>query len=549
MKNLIILILLLLVDGSINAQIINDNNSIVWNPYSSDSRVSFTFYSKGIMSGVLESAELIFINNTNNKLSVKVSYEVFDVCGGSKKYTKSDVLESGASSTSSGAFFSGVDYETNCKDEKILINNLKTKISYVLVIIRSIEDLTAQEELIRQEKEELYKKKKKEEKEEKEIRLSKEKERLIAEENRQKVIVEEAKIIQDGDTKNKKDIEDKLTNVKSMNDENERKQAIDKITDEKREIEKKSIENKIVEYKNTKTVAEKQKEQIETEKRVMTAQKFESQGDKLKNSDPSAALVNYQEAQSYEYTQRVEDKIKSLNSVFIAAGAFGVVQGVGQITDLIDPEGNTRHHQLFSGFDGISGNFNKLYSGYKQSPYNITFYGLRMSSIFLAFEFRIGYNNSPIYEFEVVSNEQGEDVILDHVGAQQQTFSLGASAGLNFNIGNFCIYALYGAEWNSIATKTTLYSSGQYKLIGGNLHLPAFMFRFNPGIDFKIPKTSFGIGIRYNMNNINTNPITNYVEISNSNSTNYRYTYYINKITKANYKYNNLGLRVIWDFE
>jgi len=95
--------------------------------------------------------------------------------------------------------------------------------------------------------------------------------------------------------------------------------------------------------------------------------------------------------------------------------------------------------KFFSGYDGLSGSYDKLYPKYKQSPYNVTFFGLRMSAIFLALELRIGYNCSPIYEYEVMSNERGESVILDKVGLQQQSLSTGLSAGLNFKIKRFLL--------------------------------------------------------------------------------------------------------------
>jgi len=186
MKNIIILIVLLFIAKNLNAQIVNSNNSIVWSPGSNDSRISFTFYSKGIMAGVSEPAELIIHNNSYHILVVKATYIIYDRCGDFKQFTKTEKINSQSASSSSGAFLSGIDYESTCKSVNKLQANLITKIDHVVVTINSIEDLTAKEEQA-----DLQRKKDETEKKKKEDEVKAANERIIVEEKKKTKVSEE----------------------------------------------------------------------------------------------------------------------------------------------------------------------------------------------------------------------------------------------------------------------------------------------------------------------------------------------------------------------
>ncbi|MDP3311875.1 hypothetical protein [Lutibacter sp.] len=552
-----LLFFLILTISGVSAQVVNSNGSIVWNPSSYDSKVGYTFYSKGLMSGIMESTELIIENRSSYELFIKVSYTIYDNCGESKSYTKSETLIARTTSSSSGAFFSGIDFESNCKDISSYSSNLKTKIKNVTVRLISLENNTEkeqelqrkkQEEEIRKqrEKQEELAKKKLEEERKKEAELKKKNE----EENNRKTDEAALKRKLEEEASGKKAFEEKEARAKSLTDETERKEALNKIALEKKEIEKKTNEKKVAEKKDTRTEEEKRIESDNTQRNIRASQALEFEADRLRNTNPSAAKEKYEQAQIIHYTPRVEEKIKTLKSAFIADAAVGSVMMIDDITNQLDPDGKTRHSQAFSGYDGVSGNYDNLYSKYKQNPYNITFFGLRLSAIFLALEMRLGYNNSPVFEYEVISNERGEDVVLDKIGLQQQALSVGGSGGLNFKIKDFSIYGLYGIEWVGLQTSQKIFSENdQYKLVDKEIRYPDLIFSISMGLDYRIPNTTFGVGIRYNIKNIKTKPETNFIEINNSASNNSLHTYYLNKIVDTNYKFNDFGLRFIWDFD
>ncbi len=151
-KNLLVLsVLLLSLTGQ--AQFLQ-NNSVVWHPYPQDPRVKFTFYTKGIMVGGVEQAELLITNISSDKLHIKIQYTVSDYCGNVKEFLKDEVLEANKESKSSGAFYTGIDFDTDCKDKKKYSDNISSKVNYVSVYIQSIEDLTAKELAEQRKKEE-----------------------------------------------------------------------------------------------------------------------------------------------------------------------------------------------------------------------------------------------------------------------------------------------------------------------------------------------------------------------------------------------------------
>lgn len=534
-------IALILISNSLCAQVVNSNNSIVWNPYSGDARVNFTFYSKGVMAGSVESVELLVENTSSHKLLIKVSYTVYDICGSAKSYTKAETLEAGKASGSYGAFFSGVDFSTSCKDVNNITDKARTKIQSITVQINSIEDLTAKEDEVKRKEEEQVQLRKQKDAEEKRKKKDEEEKRAAAEAKANKEAAEQKQVAEEDDRR-KKEFQEKEAKAKEIADKDERTATIDKMEKEKMEAEKKKSAPISDEEKK-----QKQQENDDKFKRSSAAQKLEMEGDNLKNTDPSLALEKYQQAQSIYYSSRVEQKIKDLKSSFIAKGAADVVMGVSNLTDNLDPEGKTRYSQCYIGFDGIIGNYEKLYTNYKQAPALFTAFGIRLSALFLALELRTGYSISPIYEYEVVSNEKGEDVILDKVGLQSQNLTFGLSAGLNFAIKNFTIYGLYGVEYGTIPFSQKLYND-QYKLVGDNVKFPGLIWKLSTGIDFRIPKTSVGFGIRYNVNIIKTKPETNFVEIKNLRATDSRYIYYTNKIVEAKYQYSDFGVRFIWGF-
>ncbi len=153
MKKIILASLFICFSNCLFAQLL-EGNSVVWHPYAQDARIKFTFYTKGVMVGSVESGELLLNNVSSDKLLVKVRYTISDYCGNVKEFNKSEVLEPNSETKSSGAFFTGIDYETSCKEKRKYTDRISSIINNVNVYIESIENLTQKENEEKRKKEE-----------------------------------------------------------------------------------------------------------------------------------------------------------------------------------------------------------------------------------------------------------------------------------------------------------------------------------------------------------------------------------------------------------
>lgn len=63
------------------------------------------------------------------------------------------------------------------------------------------------------------------------------------------------------------------------------------------------------------------------------------------------------------------------------------------------------------------------------------------------------------------------------------------------------------------------------------------------GIDYRFPKTSIGIGIRYTMNSMKGDATG---ELNNTNDNDESNRYYIRESTEEKYKFSNFGVRFCW---
>jgi hypothetical protein len=449
------------------------------------------------------------------------------------------------------AYTSGADNFKNCR---IADGKSFTLFKDMTYSIGSIENIT--------EKKEELEKRKKAEAREKELAEKKKAEDAAKEKKEREKVAKEKKDRDERIQKEKEENEEKdrkekeLAAIKSKEDklkqETEDKKKSDLMTKyekDKQELAEKNKndkEKRDAEYEKNKKSPEELKKEIDGE---IASQDWERKGDQAATTDPAYAQSCYEMASglttSLNNKDRIAKKIENLKSAYIAKGSADMLNAVGDLANQLDPKGKTTHSVSFLGYDGLGGDYKKLYTKYKQDPFSIDVIGYRFSAIFLALEMRIGYTNTPIYEYQVENNKSGPGIVVGRIGVQQQALSVGASGGLSFKLDKFIFYALYGADWMGPEVGKKLYSESKYTFVEDGVHFPDFIFRITGGIDYNIPKTRFGIGVNYNIKNIKTKPETNYVEIDHPNSS---YTYYLNKIEAANYKFSQLGIRVIWRF-
>jgi hypothetical protein len=320
--------------------------------------------------------------------------------------------------------------------------------------------------------------------------------------------------------------------------------------DEKQGEEKakadKAIKKKKPEVAKKKELTEEEIDQLN--KRNQEASKLEVDGDELVYSDPVAAKQKYEQAQLINYTTRVAQKIVNLKTNLQVNSAFQVIKGVDKLAESLDPEGNTDFYCSFSGFDGLAANNEKLNKAYPSEPWNVSLYGIKISKLFLALELRLGYFNSPYYEFEVRNNKDINRNI-DKIAIQQQALSTGVSGGLNFRIRkNVVVYGLYGVEWLGLPISKQVLPKSRYSFDEDDYppKFPNLVFVLSTGIDCRIPKTNVGIGVRYNMNKVQIKPKDANVKINGGEDS--RYQYFMNKISSDKIDFNNIGVRFFWNW-
>jgi outer membrane biosynthesis protein TonB len=275
---------------------------------------------------------------------------------------------------------------------------------------------------------------------------------------------------------------------------------------------------------------------------------YELGGDNYYKQGPlfySTALLYYQKAQGVAYTQRVQQKIDNVNGILALPQALDKVsQQIEDAVDKLDPHEATAFTIGSINYEGLSGNYSKITNAYQQNPYS-TFLAVTAQRIFLTFEVRFEYTQSPVYEFNVEMHYSDNKKLVDKIALQQQSIGLGLSGGLNIPLKRLVFYGIYGFDSMLYTVGKTIKSNGSYTLNDDTSPFPLINLKLSVGMDIIIPKTSVGLGIRYNINSISgttdlSDPINN---TKDSNTSNY---YYITSTVQDSYKFNNLGVRFFW---
>lgn len=154
------LFVLLMVYSSEAQKIIGGKLTWLLSSGNGDSRLSYTLKSTGLIGGTgsygytgVESVELLLRNNISHKLIVTVSYTLINTCNESQTFQKKETLAPNETTDSKGAFNTGVDYETTCKEFR-KIGDQNTVIKNVNIELISIEDITEKEAIATRRSEE-----------------------------------------------------------------------------------------------------------------------------------------------------------------------------------------------------------------------------------------------------------------------------------------------------------------------------------------------------------------------------------------------------------
>ena len=512
MKKYFFVIVLGFVCNCLNAQILS-GNSVLWEPSTIDARVLFKFYTKGVMIGNVESGELLIENMTSHKLFVKVKYVLTDYCGNAtREYSKQELLEPETRSKSSGAFFSGIDYETTCMEKRKYSDKISSIINRVSVYIESIEDLTLKEEeekrrkMEEEEKRKVAEANKKKEVEEKriadeKIKKRKEEERLAKEEE-----VKNAK--KEADQKIEKELAEKENAAKEIKDESERKLALEKIEKEKVVMEKKIAEKKVA---RVMTDVEKEAAYLEFQRKQKESQAkvLEKEGDNfnaLGSMFMDAALKKYQEAQEQYYNYAVQVKIDKILATkqavtLIKDGMEKVDEFLSDTRQTFDDAGWPQWRVTSFSYEALAPSFKGFETQKLIVPkaYSISYGFYRL----IALEVGLKYQQSPVYSFGLEDNN-GKYIGKD-IEASNTTLGPELLLGLGSGGKKLAFYVMYGYYFPLFGLSGTSYTSG-YEYKGDfkdAFQMDALISKLKAGVFYRIPKTNIGIGVYYCMNGVN----------------------------------------------
>jgi hypothetical protein len=256
-----------------------------------------------------------------------------------------------------------------------------------------------------------------------------------------------------------------------------------------------------------------------------------------------AALEKYKLAQASYYSATVQRRIDEINSwsVLGQSLAAGVI-GFNNLAEKIDPKGKTRKFYWLLTYTGLGGKYDKITNKAVQQPYDMT---LAWSThlLLISVEGRIGYYQSPVYEYDVEGPGNGQ--FLNKVQVQNSSLGVGISGGLNIPLNPFVFYAIYGLDARAVTTERKMLTDRfSFDDVNGKESLPVFGTRTTLGLIFKIPKTKIGIGAQYNLHSINGETGQSKLVRYSGNSTG---VYYMRRTTDDRYQFQNWGVSLVFN--
>ncbi|MFL5772963.1 MAG: hypothetical protein ACJ75F_07390 [Flavisolibacter sp.] len=315
------------------------------------------------------------------------------------------------------------------------------------------------------------------------------------------------------------------------------------------------IEDKKETQKNNVTEKQKEKEEDDPGKWERLAQEhmwesaaIETRADSMYKLGAlffPSALELYQQAYTLYPSPRVQMKIDNINGYMALGKAFNqLAEGVDNGVAKLDPEKKTRFMHMSITYSGMMGSYNKITNAQDQDPMS-AFFSFTGHRTFFSIEFRFGYMETPVYEYNVAAHDLLTGMYLtgEKVKIQQQGAALGMSIGMNIPMKNLVAYAMYGADAILINAGSGIRSEG-YSLDEQPTY-PWATSRFTFGMTYHIPKTNVGFGVHYNLNTIQGDD-DGASKVRNDHNPNENY--YLKSTTSEKYKYNNAGISFSWGF-
>jgi len=250
----------------------------------------------------------------------------------------------------------------------------------------------------------------------------------------------------------------------------------------------------------------KQKEEDDSEKWERQAQMnmwranlLEEEADILYNKGAlyiSQALAKYQKAQKLYPTARVQQKIDSINSFYVLAEVLDKTgEAVDNLVYDLDSEEKTRRTYLFVKYSGLYGDFSKLSNPDMQSSRGGVI-GLSLSRLFITWEVRGGYMETPILEYNLRAGgfQPNPSSYSELVQIQGAMITGGTSIGINIPLKSFMVYAMYGGDFGEAINSNVLTEGFRTDEIP---RYPSWWSKFTIGTVVDIPKTKLSLGINY----------------------------------------------------
>jgi hypothetical protein len=284
---------------------------------------------------------------------------------------------------------------------------------------------------------------------------------------------------------------------------------------------------------------------IDISYRKTIAESYTVEGDRLYAMGSgfySAALEKYRLAQASYYSSDVQRRIDEINSWSVLGKSLAAgIEGFNNLAGKIDPKGKTRKFYWLLTYTGLGGKYDKITNKAIQNPYDMT---LAWSThlLLISVEGRIGYYQSPIYEYDVEGPGNGQ--FLNKVQVQNATLGAGISGGLNIPLKFLVLYAMYGVDARAVTTERKMLTDRfSFDDVNGKDGLPVFGTRTTLGLILKIPKTKIGIGVQYNMHSIKgETDQSKLIRYSGSSG-----VYYMRRTTDDRYQFQNWGVSLVFN--
>lgn len=282
--------------------------------------------------------------------------------------------------------------------------------------------------------------------------------------------------------------------------------------------------------------------------RKTVAEGYAAEGDRLYAAGENnyrEALAKYEAAQGVYYSNDVQLKINHIkNATWVGMADAGVqlAKSLDGIAEAADPHEKTKIGFSMFNYSGLSGSYNKLMNPSLQKPMD-AYFSVVTHRIFLSWEIRVGYMESPLYEYTIT---KGSSPTPYKVQLKTSCITAGSSIGLNIPLKPIVLYGMYGIDLaDGISTGRTLLNS-DFTLKDFGM-VPLWRTKTTLGATLNIPKTKLAIGVQYHMYSISgkdyTTGNTGEEIIYNKDQANH---YYYGKTTNDNYKFSNIGVSIGW---